>query len=197
MIDRAVSLVALRLNQHLRQRFGSADDLVALTNLTDVEGKPAAAARNRLVMFVTNLSEENAARRVPQRRSSTDGRLGGTAETVHLNVHLMLASNFDPENYLESLKILSHGVQFFQSTPLFDHRSAPEMDAGLSQLALEIQNLDSETAAQLWGTHGGRYVPSVLYKMRLVAIASGALEREDFVIRTPESTARPVPETAP
>ena len=31
MIDRAVSLVASRLNAHLRARFGIADDIVATT----------------------------------------------------------------------------------------------------------------------------------------------------------------------
>ena len=43
MIHHAVALISARLNQHLRSRLNSPDDLVAVTNLTDHEGKPAAA----------------------------------------------------------------------------------------------------------------------------------------------------------
>jgi hypothetical protein len=185
MIDRAVTLVAQRLNNHLRQRFGVSDDLVAVTSLTDAEGKPAAAARNRLVVFVTNITHDPMARSVAPRPVAIAGRTPVNPAPIHLNVDLMLASSFDAENYLESLKILSHAVQFFQANPVFDRLSAPEMDRSLQQLSLEIHNLDLETSAQLWGTLGGRYLPSIQYRMRTIAIDAGALTAEELVIRAP------------
>jgi hypothetical protein len=196
MIDRALSLIARRLNEHLRQTFATSDELVALTGMTDVEGKPAAAARNRLVLFITNLSEDDAARRFPLRTASAEGR-SDTADEASYAVHVMLASNFDPEDYLKSLKFLSQGVQFFQNTPVFDHHNSPELDAGLTPLSLEIQNLDTETASRIWGMHGGRYVPSVLYRMRLTAIASGTLTRGDVLIGRPEGEEGPVSGNVP
>lgn len=196
MIDLAVSLVARRLNQHLRQQFGAPEDLVAVTGLTDGEGKPTALSRNRIAVFVTNITEETGARRAPARAGMIGGRVAVSAEPVYLNIYLMIASSYDAENYLESLKILSRAVQFFQSVPVFDHQNSPDMDDRLHQLALEIHNMDADTSSQLWGTHGGRYVPSVQYKMRLVAIGSGAVLREDFVIRQPDIAATPVAEGA-
>jgi hypothetical protein len=190
MIDRAVSLVAGRLNGHLRARFGIADDLVAVSGLTDAEGKPPPGVRNRLALFVTGITHDTMARGVPGRLPIVGGRSPVNPAPVHLNVHLMLASSFDPENYLESLKILSHSVQFFQANPVFDRLNAPDMDRSIAQLTLEIENLGTDATSQLWGILGGRYLPSVPYRMRTVTIDAGALSHEDLVIRGADTQAR-------
>lgn len=191
MIDRAVILVVNRLNQHLRQRFSISDDIVAATNLTDADGRPAPDARNRLVVFVSAIFEETSARSVQVRSSGASSRAAVSAEPIYLNVDLMFASNFDPGNYLESLKVLSQAIQFFQTTPVFDHVNAPEMDGRLDRLGLEMVNLSTDATNQIWSMHGGRYLPSVVYRMRLIPIRGGDTTREDFLIRTPEGTAAP------
>ena len=189
MIDRAVSLVASRLNDHLRARFGIADDLVVVSGLTDAEGRTPPDVRNRLAVFVTNISHDTMARGLPGRPAIVAGRSPVNPVPVHLNVHLMLASSFDAENYLESLKILSHAVQFFQANPVFDRLSAPEMDRSIEQLSFEIENLTTDASAQLWGILGGRYLPSVMYRMRTVTIDAGALSHETLVIRGADTRA--------
>lgn len=191
MIDRAISLLAQRLNQHLRGRFGIADDLVAITALTDAEGKPAIATRNRLALFVTNIEHDTMARGAGQRPIGIAGRLPVAQAPIHLNIHMMLASNFDPDNYLEALKILSHAVQFFQANPVFDRLNAPDLDPSLHQLSLEIENLGVDALSQLWGTLGGRYVPSVQYRIRTVAIDAGAMVAEELAITGADAGAAP------
>ncbi len=172
----------------MKGQLNSPDDLVVVTSLTDHEGKPAASARNRLVLFVTDVARESAARSV-RVRSGSGGRIAVSPDPIHLNVYFMLAGNFDPDNYGEALKVLSHSVQFFQSNPVFNHRNAPEMAEGLEQLSCEIHNLSHEVSSHLWGVHGGRYVPSIHFKMRMIAIDSGVMEREDFVVRASETLA--------
>lgn len=195
VIDRAVSLVADRLNQHARRRFDISDDIVSATTLSDPEGKPVQGARNRLVLFVTNIAQETAARRARPRAGGAGLRIAVSPEPVHLNVFFMIAANFDAENYGEALKVLSVAAQFLQSNPVLDHVAAPEMDARLAQLTFEIDNLDAQTVGQLWGVHGGRYLPSIHYKMRLVTIDGGWLTREDLAITRPET--RPEPAVTP
>jgi hypothetical protein len=191
VIDRAVSLAAQRLNQHLRARFGVPDDIVAVTALTDAEGRPATGARNRLALFVTNITHDAMPRAAGVRGFAVLGRLPLGHGPVHLTVDLMLASNFDAENYLEALKILSHAVQFFQANPVFDRLNAPEMDLALQQLTFEIANLGTDALSQLWGTLGGRYVPSVQYRMRTIAIDAGALVAELPVAAATDTSAEP------
>lgn len=190
MIDRAVGMIAQRLNAHLRARFGVADDLVVVGPLADSDGKAPPEVRNRLVAFVAGITHDTMSRGIPGRLPVVAGRSPLNPAPVHLTVHLMLASSFDPENYLESLKILSHAVQFFQINPVFDRLSAPDMDRGIEQLSLEIENLDTDGLSKIWGMLGGRYLPSVLYRMRTVTIDSGALTAERLVIRAPRAAAR-------
>ncbi|MEL6679934.1 MAG: DUF4255 domain-containing protein [Pseudomonadota bacterium] len=183
MIDAAVSLLVARLDAHLRQRFSSPDSMVVASALTDGEGKPVAAVRNRLALFLTNISQDTVPRqgRVPH---VARGEVGATLQPpVHLNIYFMLAAAFDADNYDEGLKVLSSAVEFFQIMPLLTPASAPEMPGGLGQISVEISNLEMETLSQLWGAFGGRYVPSVHYKLRSVAIdGAGLVEERPLVV---------------
>ncbi len=187
MIDVALELVRRRLDDHLKAKFGTGDSLVALSPLLDEEGKPAAEARNRLVLFLVNIAEDA----VPRGRTSGTSRQVVQAEPVHLDIYLMLASGHDADIYSEGLKLVSAAMMFFQSNPVFTPQNTPDMADGLSQLALEISNLRSEELGQLWGNLGGRYVPSVMYKMRSVMIDGQMVQRVEPLIRRPGQTVKP------
>ena len=73
-------------------------------------------------------------------------------------------------NYTQALKLVAHALRFFQAHPVFDRRSSPEMPAELERLVLDIENLGTQELSHLWGVLGGRYLPSVLYRMRTVVI---------------------------
>jgi len=195
MIAAAVTLVADRLNQHLRTRFSVGDDLAAPSPPVDAEGKQPAGARNRLILFITGVTRESLARALPPRAPPGGGRSAVATEPVQLNVHLMMAAAFDADNYLESLKVLSAGARFFQANPVFSPNRA--QGAGLAQLAIEISDLDVEAANQIWSMHGGRYLPSIHYKLRLVTIDAAAVTREEPLVLRPRSDIEPSREHAP
>lgn len=187
MIDLTLKLISDRLNGHLSALFSVSEDLVALGPLSDAEGKPTAQTRNRLTMFLTNIAQDT----VPRGTVARSPMSIGQAPPVHLNVYFMLASGHDPEIYGEGLKLISAALIFFQANPVMTPRTAPEMPAGLSQLSIEISNLRSEEIGQLWGNLGGRYVPSVMFKVRSVMIDAGAITSVTPLIRGPAASARP------
>lgn len=191
MIDHALSLTARRLNQKLKTQFSVADDLVTLSHLTDWEGKPAAETRNRLALFVTNIEDDQLARSRGRGGSRFGDGIVQSAPALHLDVSFMIAANFDAQNYAEGLKILSAAIRVFQSTPVLTPQSEPDMHKGLNQLAFELVNLGSESLGQLWGNLGGRYLPSVMYRMRSVRIDSGAIDTVLPPIREPLAAAAP------
>lgn len=158
---------------------------MAIGPLNDAEGKPTAEARNRLTLFLTNIAEDT----VPRGSQSRSARSVGQAPPVHLDIYVMLASGHDPEIYGEGLKLISAALMFFQSTPVMTPRAAPDMPAGLSQLSVEIANLKVEEIGQLWGNLGGRYVPSVMFKVRSVMIDAGDVTAITPLVRAPASTA--------
>lgn len=187
MIHQSLTLVRDRLNAHFRALYAVPEDLVALSPLCDSDGKPAAEARNRLAMFLTNIARDPVTRgaRVPLAAGV------GMAPPLHLDIHFMLASGHDAETYGEGLKLISSALQFFQTTPMLTPTNVPEIPSGLSQLSVEIANLNLEEVGQLWGNLGGQYVPSVMFKMRSVIIDAGAIDAVVPLIRAPEGASRP------
>lgn len=186
MIDQTLKLIADRLNAHLSALFVVSEELVTVGPLNDAEGKPTAATRNRLTLFVTNIAHDAMPRRGGARGPLSDGQ----HPPVHLDVYFMLASGHDPEIYTEGLKLISAALMFFQSNPLLTPRTAPEMPAGLGQLSIEIANLKSEEIGQLWGNLGGHYVPSVMFKARSVMIDAGAVSTVTPLVRGPTTSAK-------
>jgi hypothetical protein len=97
---------------------------------------------------------------------------------VCLNLRVMFAASFAAGHYAQALRLVSATVGFFQSRPLFDHHNTPDLDPRLSRLALDMENLDFAALANAWGMLGGKYLPSVLYRVRMVSIDANNVRAE-------------------
>ncbi len=188
VIDAALSLTAQRLNGHLAGRFEAAEDLVVLAPLTDPEGKPSDITRNRLALFVTNIAEDPMPRRSQAQRVSVVGR-ATQSPPLHLDIYAMLAAAHDPNIYSEGLKMLSAALMFFQTYPVMTPQNTPDMPRDMQQLSFEISNLRPEEMGQMWGNLGGRYVPSVMFKIRTITLTTGAIKSISPTINAPSTSA--------
>lgn len=168
MIDTALLQIATSLNEALRRSLGVAEDLAALSSLHEPDGSLASQATGRLSMFLVNIERDAL--------SGTGSRVAPTARValspapVCLNLQVIFAACFDARRHVESLRLLSAVIGFFQSRPVLDHHNTPELDPRIDRLALDIQNLSFAELANLWGLLGGKYLPSVLYRVRMVSI---------------------------
>jgi len=181
MIDAALTLIAGQLNQHLRQRFQVSEDLAVLSNLLEQNGSAVPIVANKLVIFLAGVERDTMAHRATSQRGlNNELRL---QEPIFLNLLVMCAANFSGINYPEALKFLSSAIGFFQATPVIDHHNAPQLDVGLDRLILNIENLSSSEMHSLWGIHSGRYLPSVLYRVRMVSVDSQQIAGRDTSIR--------------
>lgn len=88
--------------------------------------------------------------------------------TVHLNLYLLFSSN---TTYPEALKRLAFIIQFFQHRNVFTPLSSPAMPPGIDELILDMHTLSFQDLNNLWGVMGSKYLPSVMYKMRLLSIS--------------------------
>ncbi len=75
-----------------------------------------------------------------------------------------------------SVKFLSATLSFFQSNCVFTHSNTPDLNRNIEKLTFEIVNQDLQNQSHLWGTLGGKYLPSILYKVRMVTIQEGNFE---------------------
>lgn len=187
MIDICLRLISERLNDHLQGVFHVSDDMVVLSPLADASGSQAAATRNRVAMFLLNIAHDT----VPRRRNPSQPADVGMAPPVHVDVYFMLAAAHDPELYAEGLKQISAAMMFFQASPLLTPRNMAGLPPQVSQLSIELINLKVEDLSQLWSNLGGRYLPSVTYKMRTAVIDSNTLVRIDPLVTQRDTQARP------
>lgn len=183
MIDAALGHIASQLNQALQRRFRIAEDLVVLSNILEQDGAMATHIADKLVVSLVNIERET----VTMRRAQHSGaeKAAVTNPPVCLNLSVMFAANFSGANYAEALKFISSTIGFFQSRPVIDHQNTPELDARIERLTLEIQNLGITELNNLWGILSGKYLPSILYKVRMLTLDAGEIAGETTPVLEP------------
>lgn len=174
MIDDALAAMADSLNRNLRHRVQDNEDLAVLSNLVDAAGALVPIVSNRLVLFLVGIEHDAYARRALGIPLNAKGALRSN-DPVYLNLMVMCAANFSGRNYAEALKFLSAAIQFFQEHSVIDRATTPTLAPGIEKLVLNIENQSSTEMHSLWGLHGGRYLPSVLYRVRMISIEPGTI----------------------
>jgi hypothetical protein len=185
MIYAAVNQIAVELNQFLKRAFDRSEDMVVVSNILEQDGTVASHIDNKVVVFLTNIEKEAVPNSLPQ-----PGVIGGSRTVVgnvplHLNLYLMFAAYFSGSNYPEALKSISTTMRFFQMNPVFGHQNTPDLDRRIDRLALDVENLDIPQLSNLWGILSTRYLPSVMYKVRMVTIDAGAVSSEVHTMKEP------------
>jgi len=193
MIDRAIGQIAAQLNEYLRATLASSEDVVVLSNLLGPDGAPAPNVNNRVVLFLTSIEKDTVPVRIPQ--NAADGL--ETGRPLFLNLYLMVAANFTGNNYPEALKYLSHTIAFFNGRPVLHHANSPDLDDRIEKLVLDIENTSPQAMSNIWGVLGGRYLPSVLYRVRMVAVGGEDIRERVPRITDPRAGAHPVAEPRP
>ncbi|MFA0964159.1 DUF4255 domain-containing protein [Roseivirga sp. BDSF3-8] len=165
MIHSALSSTADRLNEYLRNRFAQSEDKVIMSSLVNQDGSVAVTENDRIILTMVNLQQET----VTQRSIAADG----PNRPVNLNIFLLFSAYFSEGNYVEALKFLSAIIGFFQAHKVLNHQNTPDLDQDIDKLVFEIVNQDLQNQSHLWGMMGGKYLPSILYKVRMVTIQEG------------------------
>jgi hypothetical protein len=168
MIDLAINAMAAQLNQYLQNLSHSNEDLVVVSNLLGPDGAPAPNVSNRIILFLTAIERDT----LTQRGAEHGVRGLAGPGPLFLNLYVMAAANFTGNNYPEALKFLSLVVGFFHGRPVLDHSNCPELAPAIDKLILDIENTPPQAMSNIWGVLGGRYLPSVLYRVRMVVIDS-------------------------
>jgi hypothetical protein len=179
MIDTAIIHIADQLNHYLKRVFDLNEDVVAISNILEQDGTIAPNIENKLVLFLINVEKDTTPFRSPKGKTPGLDHAVTSYPPIYLNLYLMVAGHFNGNNYPEALKFLSNTVSFFQRNPVLDHSSTPGMDRRIEKLVLEIENLNIKDLSTLWSAITGKYLPSIIYKVRMVTIDS-----KDIRLRT-------------
>lgn len=174
MIAKALNLILHELNQFIPPVAGPE---VVLGNIALHESPDQDELTNKLVICLVNVEEEST---LKNKRHYIVQPPDVTYRNppVNLNLYLLFSANYttikDP--YQTSLERLSQVISFFQGKNTFTLANSPGAglpeDEGLRNLRLvfELYTLTFEQINYLWGSLGGKQMPFVMYKARLVTI---------------------------
>lgn len=191
MIHTAVSHVANQLNQYLRRTFDLNEDIVATSNIVEQDGTVVSHINNKVVICLINVEKDTVPFRQRQNGNSSGERTITGPPPLYFNLYLMVIGHFSSNNYSEALKFLSNSISFFQRCPVFDHNNTPDLDKRIDRLVLDIENLNIQDLSNVWGTLGGKYLPSVLYKVRMVAFDAGDIRSQTPTVQEPQYSLHP------
>ncbi|MFM9972354.1 MAG: DUF4255 domain-containing protein [Burkholderiales bacterium] len=189
MIDSAISLLATRLNDAIKINSNVAHDIARASNLFEQSGNVVPDIDNTLVLFLVNVTRDTFPHSSGQGRGGGSGWLAEGRSALHLTLSIMVAANFSGRHYTDALKYLSQSINFFRLNPVFDRNNAPDIDPRIERLILDIENLPTNDLSNLWGILGGRYVPSILYKVRMITFNTNEVVGQSPTITRPATNA--------
>lgn len=91
---------------------------------------------------------------------------------VHVCLTLLFTAVKHDAGYGMSLQHIQRTLEFFQKKSFFDHTNTPGLHASIDRLIVEMVSFNMEQLHQLWSMLGGRYHPSVAYRVNMVTIDS-------------------------
>ena len=168
MIEKTLNFIASELNGFLGNRFPSKEEHAVVASLSNTDGSSAARIESRLVISLVNIERETAAPSFgPAARAQ--GGYANYQPPLHLNLYVLVSASFS-SNYDQALKFLGVALGFFQAKPNFDARSGPAFPRELDRLSLELVSLSIQELNNLWAILGTKYLPSALYKVRMLTL---------------------------
>ncbi|HEX2533068.1 MAG TPA: DUF4255 domain-containing protein [Chitinophagaceae bacterium] len=81
---------------------------------------------------------------------------------IYINIYVLFAAKY--KTYDVALEAISHVISFFQSNKRFPFT----VDGTEQEAVLSLHNIGFENLNNLWTVLGGRYLPSVIYKARVL-----------------------------
>lgn len=133
----------------------------------DSEGGGPGSLTNKAIISLVNVEEDRLSKQ-QENYTKTDKGISYKAPPVYINVYILIAIN--RTEYAESLRWLSYVIQYFQHQSVFTPLSHPLLEGKAERLIVDLHSLNFEQVNHLWSTLGGKYLPSVLYKVRQVTI---------------------------
>lgn len=194
MIFKTLKYIAENVNEYLisePQPMNPENDnlCLVLENVSKVEDSNF-TGNNKVILSLVNVEEESALK-----NQKAYQIINGTVEyqraPVILNLYVLFSANLN--EYEDGLKALSKVMAFFQAKNFFSYSEDPPGSDGMAlgftpeeieifDISLDLYTMTFEQLNHLWGSLGGKQVPSAMYKVRLVPVKRDLLLEEGGLI---------------
>lgn len=146
--------------------------LIKLDHLVDGTGNYL-CGEDTICANLINIEEERILKAQLPEYTYVNGQYTQLEPELKLNLSLLFAARF--KDYPQALKHLSHILTYFQARSCFTSSNYPALDPRIEKLIVELQSPSYEQLNQIWAFVGGKHLPSVIYKIRMVVIQDQAI----------------------
>lgn len=170
MIHTVLNVLRGRLNEYLKIKNGSSNDDDDLVKYIISENNGSVSfANNVITPFLINVSEDRKFRNSNQYSGVIkDGVRTQINPEVRIELQVLFVSKFS--DYNQALYLLSYVIKYFQSNRVFSSLDSPELaNENIEKLTIELITLPLEEQNQVWHSLNTSYLPSVLYKVRVLS----------------------------
>lgn len=175
MIHNLLPVICAELNDHLKSIYGIDDDRVLVSNLMNQDGSVAVEGQNKIICFLANIEEETTLKANPG-ISSFGSSFGLSGGDIYVNLTVVFSAFFTGKNYVEALKFLSGVIYFFQSKSVFNPNNTPGLSNGIDKVVFDMTSLNFNDLNSLFSMVGAKYMPSVIYRVRMLKFTSDNID---------------------
>lgn len=171
MIDKVMDTIRKEVNSYIIRKLNDTTitNRVILTSFVDESGRITIPA-DSVGLSLLNIEEERtlkSAGLVPTNKAEAVSSF--VCPPISLNLQIMFTAYFS--NYTESLKHISYIIACMQTKPVFDPDNTPDMvGLNMDKLVFELNTLPLEQQHYIWAMIGLRYLPSVVYRVRMLMV---------------------------
>jgi hypothetical protein len=132
-----------------------------------------------ITIMLVGLEEERREGKRPRYIEKEDKSIVKLSPPVELDLSILFVAH--QTNYETALRDLSGVISFFQSNSVFDELRFPSLNSSvvdaatkpwrlIEKLIFNLYSLSFEQQNNLWAMLGSKYIPSVVYKMKMLTV---------------------------
>ncbi|KAA1245202.1 DUF4255 domain-containing protein [Aquimarina sp. RZ0] len=168
MVDVVLSVLKDKLNEYFKNVVGTTESNI-IEFISTTNNDPVSFTNDKITPFLINISEDRKFRNADQFSGIVRNgiRTQGNPE-IRIELLILFVSKFS--KYDQALKFLSHVIKFFQVNRVFNPLNSPQLsEESIEKLVVELVSLPLEEQNQVWHSLNTSYLPSVLYRVRLLS----------------------------
>jgi len=170
VIKPTLNILVQDLNAFLNAELGLNNPIV-LSNVADENLSPTTGS-DQIFLTLVGMEEETVLKNSNQHNSSL---APGDKQLPPMRLNLYVLFSFKSDDYGEALDALSRLMGYCQAKKIWNQQNTPvpafsTLTYQNFYFTLDMYNISFEDSNNMWGNLGGKQLPFVIYKLRLVAL---------------------------
>lgn len=184
MIRTALEFIKKQLDAYIVDREQdtanyNSNSVVEVQSIVAPDGAFIASDANHITIMLAGLDEERREGKRPYYLPTDDNHYLKLNPPVELDLFVLFVAH--RKDYGTALRDLSSVISFFQANPVFDETKYPSLNTTvlepikkpwqlIERLVFNIHTLSFEQQNNLWAMLGSKYIPSIVYRMRMITV---------------------------